>query len=316
MNHDTTTRTPFWQVQAVFDPDGGGSDFAYTIGLGERGTHELHAWARPTHGLDVGADYKLSSQDLCHLLNEFAWEWLDGRLQVGDTRSVDLDDGLARMQISVGAPVPKRECDAFGAQGPLVVPLRWSLHRSAIGSDPGIVAGSECLWRERIATLRAASLRVAAIGGDRAPVTFETTQVYGPLTPWVLAVANALAGVPAAALASRLADGEVGRPSQAQVAVQSVARTVGRVGAVEAAHDLSQQVERIVTRRGSWRTSLGREARRLGLSRRELEPVVAYDLHLALFACLGAAVVEDVIEPWRISQVRQLWTPYVDFATG
>lgn len=316
MDHDTTTRTPFWQVQAVFDPDGGGSDFAYTIGLGERGMHELHAWARPTHGLDVGADYKLSPQDLCHLLNQFAWEWLDGRLRVGDTRSVELDDGLARMQISVGAPVPMLECDAFGAQGPLVVPLRWSLHRSVIGPDPGIVAGSECWWRERIARLRASSLRVCAIGGDRAPVSFETTQTYGPLTSWVLAVANALAGVPAAALVSRLADGPVGQPSKAQVAVQSVARTVGRVGAVADAHDLSKQVERIVTRRGSWRTSLGREARRLGISRRELEHAVAYDLHLSLYACLGAAVVEDVIEPERIGPVRQLWSPYVDFAAA
>jgi len=28
------TETPFWQVQAVFDPDGGGKDFAYTIARG------------------------------------------------------------------------------------------------------------------------------------------------------------------------------------------------------------------------------------------------------------------------------------------
>ncbi|MDQ3484411.1 MAG: DUF4262 domain-containing protein [Actinomycetota bacterium] len=47
---DASDVTPFWQVQAVFDPDGEGGDFADTIGLHRRGLPELHLWARPSLG--------------------------------------------------------------------------------------------------------------------------------------------------------------------------------------------------------------------------------------------------------------------------
>ena len=53
-------RTPDWQVTAVFDPEGGGRDFAYSVGLTDRGLPELHLWARPSLGDDPGADWKLS----------------------------------------------------------------------------------------------------------------------------------------------------------------------------------------------------------------------------------------------------------------
>ena len=33
---NTHDRIPDWQVTAVFDPDGKGKDFAYTVGLFER----------------------------------------------------------------------------------------------------------------------------------------------------------------------------------------------------------------------------------------------------------------------------------------
>ncbi|GAA2147213.1 hypothetical protein GCM10009844_24220 [Nocardioides koreensis] len=59
--YDELRRAPFWQVQAVFDPDGEGGDFAYTIGLRERGLPELHLWARPTLGEDPGHDWGRST---------------------------------------------------------------------------------------------------------------------------------------------------------------------------------------------------------------------------------------------------------------
>ena len=56
MTTQPTHATPFWQVQSVFDPDGTGRDFAYTIGLHTRGLPELHLWARPSLGEDPPGD--------------------------------------------------------------------------------------------------------------------------------------------------------------------------------------------------------------------------------------------------------------------
>ena len=76
-------RTPDWQVQSVFDPDGEGHDFAYTIGLHERGLPELHIWARPPIGDDPGEDWMFSCNDRCRILNEVAWRLIDGEVRVG-----------------------------------------------------------------------------------------------------------------------------------------------------------------------------------------------------------------------------------------
>ena len=48
-----------WRVVAVFDPNGGGGDFAYTVGLFNVGLPEVHVWARPTDGTDPGEDFSL-----------------------------------------------------------------------------------------------------------------------------------------------------------------------------------------------------------------------------------------------------------------
>ena len=78
-------RTADWQVTAVFDPDGEGQDFAYTVGLFERDLPELHLWARPSLGDDPGADWKFSPHDCCRILNELAWQLIDGELAIGDS---------------------------------------------------------------------------------------------------------------------------------------------------------------------------------------------------------------------------------------
>ena len=74
---NTHDRIPDWQVTAVFDPDGKGKDFAYTVGLFERELPELHLWARPSLGDDPGADWKFSPRDCCGILNELAWQLVD-----------------------------------------------------------------------------------------------------------------------------------------------------------------------------------------------------------------------------------------------
>jgi len=96
-------QSPFWKVQAVFDPEGRGGDFAYTIGLHSRGLPELHLWARPTRGDDPAPDWKFSSRDLGALLNEFARLQLSGDLVVGSVVERSFDGGLARVRFEVDA---------------------------------------------------------------------------------------------------------------------------------------------------------------------------------------------------------------------
>ena len=88
------TAGPPWQVMAVFDPEGTGSDFAYTVGLAEFGQPELHMWARPTHGEDPGHDFKFSSLDLASILGHFAERLLTADLAVGDCEEIAFDEGM------------------------------------------------------------------------------------------------------------------------------------------------------------------------------------------------------------------------------
>lgn len=68
-------RRPFWTVFTIFDPDGEGSDFAYTAGLAERGHPELHMWSRPSLGNDPGEDWKFSMRDSCQTAQGFGDSW-------------------------------------------------------------------------------------------------------------------------------------------------------------------------------------------------------------------------------------------------
>lgn len=126
----TRQGTPPWTVMAVFDPDGTGGDFAYTIGLAELGVGELHLWARPTEGVDPGWDWKLSPQDMGHLLNRFGRQHLAGELDVGSTFSVSFDGGAATGHFEVADLVPALTLEAYGAGDDTpIMPLRWRLER-------------------------------------------------------------------------------------------------------------------------------------------------------------------------------------------
>jgi hypothetical protein len=126
----TQQGTPPWTVMAVFDPDGSGGDFAYTIGVAELGAGELHLWARPTDGDDPGWDWKLSQQDMGLLLNRCARQHVAGELGVGDSFSIPFDGGAATGHFEVGDPVPAIKLDAYCAgDATPVMPLRWRLER-------------------------------------------------------------------------------------------------------------------------------------------------------------------------------------------
>ena len=86
--HLPATTCPPWRVMAVFDPQGNGGDFGYTIGLAALGHPELHMWARPTDGEDPGQDFKFSSADLASILDHFAHLLLAGDREIGDNLPV------------------------------------------------------------------------------------------------------------------------------------------------------------------------------------------------------------------------------------
>ena len=123
-------RTPDWQVTAVFDPHGEGQDFAYTVGLFDRGLPELHLWARPSLGDDPGADWMFSPQDCFLILNELAWKLIDGEVAIGDGWEEPYDDGLVTCRFRLDPPGDRDELQALGIMpGAEVLPVRWSLHR-------------------------------------------------------------------------------------------------------------------------------------------------------------------------------------------
>lgn len=122
-------REPWWEVVAVFDPEEKGRDFAYTVGLAERGLPEVHMWARPDQGEDPGLDWRFSSRDAMYLLNELAWRLVDERVAPGDTWTRRYDDGLVEVHFELGSPVAAETVEAYQAEPSPVCPLRWSLHR-------------------------------------------------------------------------------------------------------------------------------------------------------------------------------------------
>ena len=182
-------RTPDWQVTAVFDPEGEGRDFAYTVGLFDRGLPELHLWARPSLGDDPGADWMFSPQDCFIILNELAWQLVDGELAVGDGWERPYDDGLVTCRFRLDPPGDRDELQAFGIMpGAEVLPVRWSLHRRPIGRPrPLGKRGMERAAAEYAAILARLGDDAVVPDGWTLPPAFEPGGEFGPLTPMVAA---------------------------------------------------------------------------------------------------------------------------------
>lgn len=273
----------------MFDPDGTGQDFGYTVGLAELGHPELHMWARPTDGTDPGADFKLSPQDICAILNIHAELLLRGELHAGSEFVRHLDAGMTEARITVGEAVHPHEVEALGVQpGAEVLPLRWELIREPEGHpapvSPGVATQIERLaieWRTLVEDL----------GGSVPPGRPDTghTQRYGPWTPALEAARDAIGIVGAIGELSWCIDilGERTREIGNSVAVgAALARRHGRSKAFEAATNAAfADAEAAIAAQDSlW----------VDMSDEEIEyflPEARYVMGVILNACYGHMVV-------------------------
>lgn len=199
-DHDRLDRQPFWTVQSVFDPDGEGGDFAYTIGLHSRGLPELHVWARPDSGEDPGGDWMLSPHDRTHLLNALAWRLLDGELTVGSTWSEQYDAGVAIADFELCPPGDREQLEALGIDPAAeVLPVSWSLTRAPEGSLAPLTSTAQdqavADLRDLVADLVTTSDRTGPfLWTPPAVPNFDPQQVFGPLTALVRARGAQLVG--------------------------------------------------------------------------------------------------------------------------
>lgn len=180
--------TPTWKVISVFDPEGQTPGFSYTVGLSDRGHHELHMWLRPDQGQDPGADWAFSARDSTYLLNEFAAGLVDGTLNLAEQTVKEMDGGAASVTFVFGEPVEADTVEAFQVPtGALVIPIRWSLERAPEGELGPMTERAEQESRRRYDQL------TAAIGNDLpaaftpGQATFDPSAPMGPATVLVRA---------------------------------------------------------------------------------------------------------------------------------
>jgi hypothetical protein len=241
-------RTADWQVTAVFDPDGEGHDFAYTVGLFERELPELHLWARPSLGDDPGADWKFSPHDCCRILNELAWQLVDRELDIGDSWERAYDGGMVTAQFRLDPPGDRDELEAFGiAPGALVLPVRWSLHRRPIGRPRALSKrGLQRATSEYAELLAGLGDRASVPDGWTLPPTFVAGGEYGPLTPMVAGRVAEFWSADAITLnnlhwAAAVMD-EGGGITWPVARANAVARDLGRVEQVHKTQDLAREL--------------------------------------------------------------------------
>ena len=127
--------TTLCEVISVFDADGNGGDFAYTVGLRDLNLAELVIRARPSEGDDPGADWILSHRDRHAVLMYIVQELVEGRLRVGDEFTQTYDDGLATVTYRLDPPEPAEDHEAYAVGPGVVTPLRWRLERPPIAED-------------------------------------------------------------------------------------------------------------------------------------------------------------------------------------
>jgi hypothetical protein len=167
-----------WRVVCVCDADGSGRGVAYTVGLHRLGLPELFVWARPSDGVDPGADWRFSHRDLGEVLSGLADLLIGGDITTGSEVEHLVDAGVAsaRLRIrpeTVGAALDVPGIAALGDLGlpddRFVRPVGWALERppaaapAALGTDvTRWLADTVTAVRARTTTLRA---QVEARGG-------------------------------------------------------------------------------------------------------------------------------------------------------
>jgi hypothetical protein len=315
---NTHKRTPDWQVTAVFDPDGEGRDFAYTVGLDDRGLPELHVWARPSLGDDPGADWKFSPQDCGSLLDELAWRLVDGDLDVGDTWEQDYDGGMVTVGFRVDPPGDRDELEALGiAPGALVLPVRWSLHRCPVGRPRPLTKRALARATAEYAELRAGLDEHAGMpDGWNLPATFSPGGDFGPLTPMVAgrvaelwsADAITLSNLAWAAVTMRQGGGitwPVGAASGA-------ARQAGRVEEMARAKHSTAEVVQARMSRPDWPRTQLEIAATIGFGPDEISPKQLHrslsdDFTELLWTVLSTEVVADQLSKAQRLHGRGGW---------
>ncbi|WP_107764669.1 hypothetical protein [Nocardioides terrigena] len=316
-DHDRLDRRPFWTVQSVFDPDGEGGDFAYTIGLHDRGLPELHLWARPNRGVDPGEDWMLSPHDRTVLLNTLAWRLLDGALAVGDTWREKFDAGVAVADFELCPPADREHLEAFGiAPGAKVLPVSWSLTRPLEGAltplTPAARTRAERDLRDAVSALADARRQTPPSSWRPAAApTFDPRQPFGPLTAVVQARGAQLWGASRTQLNCLLrhaVDVEIGGGSVTFPASSAAAsaRSVGRTRALEELREAAEALVQRVTGLPRWRQTLDSL---LGPGPRESreEASVVRLLRDVVLALLSAEAVADVIPHEWLLAARGPW---------
>ena len=332
LRYDHLRQHPFWQVQSVFDPDGEGGDFAYTIGLHDRGFPELHVWARPTLGEDPGLDWMFSVRDRGVLLNEFAALMLTGGLEVGTELDREYDGRLVTVHFRVDPPGDRDELEALGiASGAEVLPIPWSLHRAPEGELVSL--SSDAI---RVARAESLVVRQQLIGAAKpprgwelpdpptGPASFDVHQAYGPLTPLVRTRAAQFWQADDATLADALDLAllldAVGCLGQAPARATSTARPVGRRTQLERLRrDVHDLVGRLTDRpaagrrwRGIVEHAIPPEGRRSKRDREHLEKHCAHLLTGLALGCLLTDAVSDVAELDLVQAGRGPWLTSFD----
>ena len=244
-DHRNLETNPPWTVQAVFDPDGLGGDFAYTIGLTFLGAPELHLYARPSLGEDPGADWKFSPEDLCRILNELAAKLVRGSIGIGSAVERTYDGGSVRVRFHVDPPGDRDQLEAFGIPPHAeVLPVRWSLHREPEGPLLPMTPDAIARAAREYAAINEALTSTETAHGWRLPErpSFDAGQRYGPRTPLVLARAaevwqartEILANLLHTAVDVATATGSLTYPG---AWARAVARPVGRTAAMDRLED-------------------------------------------------------------------------------
>ena len=311
-------RTADWQVTAVFDPEGEGQDFAYTVGLHERGLPELHMWGRPSLGDDPGADWMFSPHDCCRILNESAWQLIDGELAVGDSWEHPYDGGMVTVRFRLDPPGDRDELEAFGiAPGADVLPVRWSLHRRPIGRPrPLNKRGLQRATAEYADILAGLPDAASVPDGWTLPPTFAPGGEFGPLTPMVAgrvaefwsADAITLNNIYWAATAMDVASGITWPVATAN----AVARDVGRVDEVQKTQSLARELVESRMSRRDWPAVERELVAAIGFRPGEATP---HEIHRALlgnftellWTVLSSEVVADRLTSTQRLHARGAW---------
>lgn len=179
----------FWTVQFVFDPDALSHDFAYTIGLADKGFPELKIEATPRQAAS-DAPWTLSSRDCAAQLNRFARRLVEGKLEPGCSFVEKYDHGTTTIVWTPGSPAAPEDVEAYRADSSAsVIPIAAELIPVDVVPLADLSEPEEARWRFELSDLMNLCVpNRQGLRGFRKPgpdSTFACDQPYGPLTPLV-----------------------------------------------------------------------------------------------------------------------------------